>query len=166
MSRRHIPLIALAFIIFGTTSLAALAQNCSSNIVATTPQQHYHDNQNGSVTDQLTGLQWSRCSLGQTWENGKCQGEARALSYAIVELVAKQGWRLPTLSELTSLVELRCAHPAINNRIFPTPASAAYWTSTRFASQDGNFWQVQFSQGETVPEKANSVAYVRWVRDN
>ena len=143
---------------------AALAQDCNQHIPASAADQRFHNNHDGSITDRRTGLQWSQCSLGQTWHKGSCKGEARALPYAIVELVAEAGWRLPTISELSSLVELRCSRPAINNKIFPTVADGVYWTGTRFINHDGNYWQVHFLHGEAVPERADSVAFVRWVR--
>jgi hypothetical protein len=146
--------------------LPAVAQDCNRNIPTSAPDQRFHNNQDGSITDRRTGLQWSQCSLGQTWNNGSCQDEARALPYAIVELVAEKGWRLPTIGELSSLVELRCSRPAINNTLFPTLADGVYWTDTRFINRDGSYWQVHFLHGEAVPERADSVAFVRWVREN
>ncbi len=150
--------------IAGVNSLPAMAQNCNGKIPTTSPAQRFHDNQDGTITDQQTGLQWSRCSLGQHWKDNTCQGEARALPYAIAALVAEDGWRLPDLRELNSLVELRCSDPAINNKVFPATAAAVYWTATRFVNRDGHFWQVHFLHGEAVSEKADSVAYVRWVQ--
>jgi len=157
--------IMLLGLVAGVNSLSAIAQNCNSKTLTTSPVQHFHDNLDGTVTDQQTGLQWSRCSLGQHWENGTCQNKARALPWAIAALIAEEGWRLPSLSELSSLVELRCSNPAINHKIFPATAAAVYWTVTRFINHDGSFWQVHFLHGEAVPEKADSAAYVRWVRD-
>ncbi|MCF6337559.1 MAG: DUF1566 domain-containing protein [Gammaproteobacteria bacterium] len=155
--------ILLGFIT-SVNSPFVMAQNCNSKIPATSSTQRFHDNQDGSITDQQTGLQWSRCSLGQRWEDNTCQNEARALPYAIVALITEEGWRLPSISELSSLVELQCSKPAINTTIFPATASAVYWTATRFISRDGYFWQVHFLHGEAIPEKVDSVAYVRWVR--
>jgi len=157
--------IMLLGFIASINSLSAIAQNCNSRTRTTSPAHRFHDNQDGTVTDRQTGLQWSRCSLGQRWKNGVCQGEARALSWAIVARVAKEGWRLPGLGELSSLVELRCSGPAINTKIFPATAAAVYWTATRFVNHDGSFWQVHFLHGEALPEKADNAAYVRWVRD-
>jgi len=148
----------------GASSPVVMAQSCNSKIATTSPTQRFHDNQDGSVTDQQTGLQWSRCSLGQYWEDNTCLDEPRALPYAIAALAVEEGWRLPSISELSSLVELRCSAPAINNKIFPATTPAAYWTATRFINRDGYFWQVHFLHGEGIPEKADSMAYVRWVR--
>jgi hypothetical protein len=161
MKATHLTLATL--LIFVPLS-SAVAQNCNNKISSTSPAQRFLDNQDGSITDRRTGLQWSQCSLGQTWDNGACQDEAQALPYAVVALVAEPGWRLPTVKELSSLVELRCSSPAINHKTFPTTATGVYWTSTRFINSDGQFWQVHFLHGEAVPEKADSAAYVRWVR--
>ena len=49
-----------------------LAQSCNSKIKAATPDARFHDNQNGTVTDKLTGLQWAHCSLGLRFRNPQC----------------------------------------------------------------------------------------------
>lgn len=148
-------------------------QICNPKIASTAPDERYHDNGDGSVTDLKSGLEWARCSVGQQWEDNTCTGEAQPLLWSIANLVAattepppnKNRWRLPEIKELSELAELQCARPAINLRIFPNTPSAAYWTYTRFANKDGSFWQVQFILGETVPEMGDRTAYVRLVRD-
>lgn len=148
-------------------------QICNPKIPSTSPTNRYHDNGDGSVTDTKTGLEWARCSVGQTWENGSCSGEAEPVLWSIASLVAattettpgKNKWRLPEIKELSELTELQCARPAINLTIFPNTPAAAYWTWTRFANKDGSFWTVQFILGETVPEMGDRAAYVRLVRD-
>lgn len=162
---RYFFIIIFGFVA-GVSSFSVMAQNCNANIVSSSPSSRFHDNRDGSVTDKDTGLRWSRCSLGQTWERDHCMGEARALPFATASLLAEKGWRLPSVSEITSLVELRCYSPAINTEIFPTPASGIYWTNTRFINRDGSFWQLHSLHGETVPEKADSLALVRWVKRN
>ena len=149
-----------------------LAQVCNSKIKATSPDDRYQDNGDGSVTDKKTGLEWSRCSVGQNWKSNSCEGEAQPLLWSIASLVAtttespadKNKWRLPELKELNELVELQCAQPAINLSIFPGTPAAAFWTATRFANKDGSFWQVQFILGETIPERGDYTALVRLVR--
>ncbi len=149
-----------------------LAQVCNPKIKATSPNERFQTNGGDSVTDKKTGLEWSRCSLGQTWESGSCEGEAQPLLWSIASLVAtttespanKNKWRLPELKELSELVELQCAQPAINLSVFPKTPATAFWTATRFANKDGSFWQVQFILGETVPERGDYSALVRLVR--
>ena len=43
--------------------------------------ERYLDNGDGTVTDPETGLQWMRCSLGQTWNGGNCLGEAQSYTW-------------------------------------------------------------------------------------
>lgn len=155
------------------TSTSHAQQVCNPKIASTAPNERYQDNGDGSVTDKKTGLEWARCSIGQTWENSTCTGEAQPLLWSIASLVAtttesppnKNRWRLPEIKELSELVELQCARPAINLTIFPNTPAVAYWSYTRFANRDGSFWQVQFILGETVPEMGDRTAYVRLVRD-
>jgi Protein of unknown function (DUF1566) len=154
-----------AALVMSAINPLALAQNCNEHISPSAPTSRFHDNHDGSVTDRHSGLRWSRCSLGQQWANDHCEGEARALPYAIAALTTEEGWRLPELAELSSLVELRCARPATNTRIFPHTSIGGYWTATRFINQDGKFWQVHFLHGEMVSAKADAVGFVRWVRD-
>ena len=165
MRSLYLPREMLLSLLLSLASNALFAQSCNSKIIASTPQQRFHSNQNGSVTDKLTGLQWARCSLGQTFENGVCRGEAHQLPWAIVSLVIEKGWRLPEMAELNSLVELRCIRPAINTALFPNTIAAAYWSATRFINTDGNYWQVNFLHGESGSEPADTKAYVRLVRD-
>ena len=158
-------IVVLLLLSLCASSHPLLAQTCNDRISASTPDERYHDNEDGSVTDTLTGLQWARCSFGQTLENDRCHGEPHRLPWAIVSLVIETGWRLPEIAELNSLVELRCIQPAINQQIFPDTAPAAYWSASRFINKDGDYWQVNFLHGESGSEPADAKAYVRFVRD-
>jgi hypothetical protein len=153
-------------------SSSLLAQVCNPKISATTPNERYVVHSSGIITDKKTGLEWSRCSIGQHWESDTCVGDAQPLLWSIASLVATttehsantNKWRLPELKELTELVELQCAQPAINISVFPATPAASFWTGTRFANKDGSFWQVQFILGKTVPERGDYTALVRLVR--
>ena len=140
-------------------------QICNDKLAATTPVDRFHGNNDGSVTDKKTGLSWARCSLGQRWIDNTCDGNADKISYAAAALFSGEGWRLPTIHELSGIVELRCTHPAISQEVFPNTPLGNFWTSSRFINEDGKFWLVNFIYGESVSEKADSVAFVRWVRD-
>ena len=152
-------------ILLSVISSPLFAQTCNNQINPSTPDDRFHENQNGTVTDNLTGLQWAHCSLGQIFEKGECRGEAHHLPWAIVSLVIEKGWRLPEIAELNTLVELHCIKPAINVTIFPNTLPAAYWSASRFINKDGDYWQVNFFHGESTSEPADTAAYVRLVRD-
>ena len=75
------------------------------------------------------------------------------------------GWRMPNLKELASLVEYACESPAINSNVFPDTAQAAYWSSTPDAVGDDSAWTIDFDFGEDEPLPKNISGFVLLVRD-
>ncbi|EOD54953.1 Lcl C-terminal domain-containing protein [Aeromonas molluscorum] len=114
---------------------AMAAAICDDNMPRTSPTSRFADHGDGTVTDRTTGLTWMRCQLGQTWQNQSCSGEPTRLYWQQALLTAErirtesshglhgfgghQDWRLPTIKELTSLLESACYKPALNETIFP-----------------------------------------------
>lgn len=80
---------------------------------------------------------WMRCLLGETLGgNGRCTGTptlhpwAEALRAAQALSFAGHGdWRLPNPKEVASIMEDRCASPALNADLFPI-AVFGTWTAT------------------------------------
>lgn len=74
-------------------------------------------------------------------------------------------WRMPTVRELSSLVNSGTYNPAVDGAWFPHTRSDRYWSST--ASGLSTAWYVHFSSGavtgDYVSDKSNSY-YVRAVR--
>jgi hypothetical protein len=148
-------LILCPLLMFGTAVHAQ--QICNDRINQTAPASRFTDHGNGTVTDVRTGLMWQRCMVGYTFsDNGtpgtladdSCTPSAtttflwqQALQDAVA-LNAQGGfggfadWRLPNIKELISIVEHKCASPAINETIFPdTPPTAEVFSSS--AGNDG-----------------------------
>jgi hypothetical protein len=78
------------------------------------------------VIDLEHNLEWRRCSLGQIWDGETCIGIVGrfSLDQATAALDAlnaesQQGWRMPSHSELASLVCIDCDIPKIDARAFP-----------------------------------------------
>ena len=76
----------------------------------------------------------------------------------------RKGWRLPTMEELSSLVDpnheypaLPLGHPFTNLQIF-------YWSSTTIAANATQAWYAHFYQGSTNFRDKTSGAYVWCVR--
>lgn len=87
----------------------------------------YQANDDGTVTDKTTGLMWQRCAVGRQWHKGKCEGEAKVLSYVDAKVQVKwanhnnvagySDWRLPQITELAGLVYCSSGQ---RNRIYPS----------------------------------------------
>lgn len=67
--------------------------------------------QSGQWRDPATGLIWTRCSLGQTWNGSGCDGQAKEFNWWDAHQAALKhsegghsDWRLPTAPELASLL--------------------------------------------------------------
>ncbi len=85
----------------------------------------FTDNNDGTVTDQATGLMWQQTDSagGLNWEE--------ALAYAEnLELAGHSDWRLPNAKELQSIVDYS-AIPAIDQKFLKmSNLDAWYWSST------------------------------------
>jgi len=95
------------------------------------PASRFTDNQDGTVTDTLTGLMWEQAPSGsiQTWQV--------ALNYANdLSLGGFTDWRLANVRELQSLINVEQANPAgwLNTQGFSGAISDDYWSSTTSAS--------------------------------
>ncbi|WP_131667684.1 DUF1566 domain-containing protein [Psychrobacter pygoscelis] len=120
---------------------SAYAQECNDNTRKTVPDSRFENINNGTVKDKQTGLIWQQCSIGQTLLNGQCNGEARDLTWkqALTEAKAYgEGWRLPNIKELNSILEQSCTDPMLNFKHFPIVNDrfeARYWSATPSVSE-------------------------------
>ncbi|KPA17477.1 protein containing DUF1566, partial [Candidatus Magnetomorum sp. HK-1] len=73
-------------------------------------------------------------------------------------------WRLPTMEELASIVNLNRDYPSIDTFWFSYTMSKFYWTFTSNALSNGNAWGVNFNYGDDYTYDKSSAYYVRAVR--
>jgi len=101
------------------------------------------DNNDGTITDNVTGLLW------QKQDDGLTKNWANALTYCEGLTLAGSGaWRLPNVKELRSLADNTKYGPSIDTANFPSTKTSYYWASTSVASNPGNFaWTVSFNSG-------------------
>jgi hypothetical protein len=72
-------------------------------------------------------------------------------------------WRLPSLEELFSLVDISKRNPAIIDGI-EVCASDYYWSSTIFSNDDYSYWSIGFSTGIIKSFSPGTSLYIRCVR--
>ncbi|MBW2709448.1 MAG: DUF1566 domain-containing protein, partial [Deltaproteobacteria bacterium] len=126
----------------------------------------YQDNGNGTVTDTSTGLIWQQDTARDGQGNYDTMTWEEALAYCeALNLGGHTDWRLPTIKELGSLVDLSRYLPSINTTFFPnTVSSSGYWSSTTGANGTHNAWGVYFRNGSDDHFHKSSSRYVRSVR--
>lgn len=156
-------------------NISSADQFCELAVSESTGSHEFIVHEDGTVTHKETGLMWMQCSLGQTWNNGACDGDPTlmnwpdALSAAGAENFANHNdWRLPNLKELFSIIENQCYYPTINLTVFPnTPDAnpgASYWSSTPAYPFGGAANFVSFYIGSTSQPQLDSLYSVRLVR--
>ena len=128
---------------------------------------------NQEITDAKTGLIWRRCAEGMAWKVRTCAGTAvfpdQANAAALAKAAASssgQGWRLPTMKELSSIVSVRDAEEGkavIDGVAFPATPTARFWTSSSVGP--GYFMFVGFIEGSAGEGARNSPGAVRLVRN-
>lgn len=126
-------------------------------------QNDYVENNDGTVTDQYTGLMWQQNTAEEqmTWEEALAHCEN-------LSLAGYDDWRLPNRNELQSLVDKQPeSGGAAINKAFPDTYPLMYWTSTHGAVPwwPAHVWTVFFLDGRTSADwKDSSLCYVRAVR--
>lgn len=115
----------------------------------------------GVVHDAMTGLEWSQEDVTSEpvhWE--KADAACRDL-----RLGGHSDWRLPTRTELLTLVDDTRHSPAINVDAFPSCKSAWYWPATPYNPLPSVFaWGVDFYDGLADVDLRGRSGRVRAVR--
>ena len=126
------------------------------------PSPRFHDNGNGTVTDNLTGLVWlknANCTdtvggvtkgsgyltwaNALTWSNGLASGAC-----GLADGSNAGDWRLPNREELESLIDFSRYNPALPaGHPFSSVQSTYYWSSTTYAGSTYDAWFVYMYNG-------------------
>jgi hypothetical protein len=108
------------------------------------------------VIDIKSGVEWLRCSVGQTWDGNTCVGKIVKLNHdqikeAILQANTQLGgnWRLPDLNELEGLVCHECDSVKIDLDAFPNTAAEPYWTGQKNPYASRHIYTVNFFTGYT-----------------
>jgi hypothetical protein len=132
------------------------------------PQTRYIDNQDGTVSDNLTGLIWLKdasCLAPANWTTALA--DANQLVSGACGLSDKSTggqWRLPNLIELESVVDITASNPTISaGSPFKNVANINYWTSTGYFGGDlgtPTAWAIRMSDGRYINDGIQNVKSV------
>jgi len=130
----------------------------------------YTDNEDGTITDNATGLMWKKCSEGLNGadcDSGSITTETWRLALADCEtdtIASYTDWRLPNIKELFSIIDFQNSDPVVNETFFPNTSSFPYWSSTSYSGFGSAVWTLDFSGGITGAFDKAGGSLVRCVR--
>jgi hypothetical protein len=113
----------------------------------------YSDNLDGTVTDPTTGLQWMRCSMGQTWDGSACTGTASTYTFdqavaltGMVTFAGQSDWRVPNVRELGTIVGPG-DYARIDMVAFPNTPISDLWSDSPLTNTSGYAWGIEIVDG-------------------
>lgn len=169
--RKTVPALLSAVLLLQFPATLLATQTCRTlDLPRSAPAERYQVNSDGTVRDKATGLIWKRCSEGQggeTCERGKAVTYTWADAGAVAagsSFAGEKGWRLPTVTELATLLEYQCTMPSINLTVFPGTPATHYWSATPYAGYVNGAWNINFNDGVHDNSSKNYRLYVRLVR--
>jgi hypothetical protein len=136
----------------------ALAWSFLPPLRANAPAGRYTIADNGIVYDTQTELTW------QATDDRTARDFAGALAYCDALPLAGGGWRLPSVKELLSLLDMSRSNPAIDPRAFPSVSNASFWSGSDQVGVTGEKWFVYFPYGNLSWTAVNATNLVRCVR--
>ena len=131
------------------------------------------------VTDRVLGLTWRRCLEGASWSGVTCTGTPTGFMHhpALIHAQTQNGWRVPNIKEVMSIVDRGVNSPAWDTVLFPgtpqlnTSGAADYWlrrpTTSTVMPFDNNYIAM-ISIGRDLRDNSwlgRGVHYLRLVKD-
>ncbi|KJU85003.1 secreted protein containing DUF1566 [Candidatus Magnetobacterium bavaricum] len=165
----------------GQTTTYATGDDGALQVGVAWPNPRFTDNRDQTMTDNLTGLVWTKDAGTPTV--GNCVGGSMdwqaALDYVAclnaANYLGQSDWRLPNINELESVVNAGQTNPAtwLNAQGFINAQSEdpsilwqsfkyGYWSSTTYTSDTSNAWVIFMNNGSLYAFDKSSNAYV-WV---
>ena len=143
------------------------------------PDPRFTENEDGTVTDNLTGLIWlqdANCFGPKSWANAI--SEANGLADGACGLTdgsSAGDWHLPNVRELLSITHWGFINPAVPNTAGTGKWSEGdpfndvkppekYWSSTTSAAHYTGKWSMRMHDGFIISEHKDSLRYVWPVR--
>ncbi len=122
---------------------------------------HFSDNLNGTITDNITNLIWQKKSMNDslTWEDALVKADTMILG-------GYSDWRLPNIKELQSINVEQIMNPSIITTYFTNIGINKVWSSTTLPNQITKAWYLDTKYGVTTYQTKTSKQKVLFVRSN
>ncbi len=123
------------------------------------------------VTDTWTNLEWRACVEGRKRMSGTCAGDALLVDWAGALAAANkagEGWRLPNIKELNSLIDRTQQTPpslayTFGDKAPYTLPSERWWSNTPVTGGNGAAWAINVDAG-FMNQVIDGTGVVRLVR--
>jgi hypothetical protein len=147
---------------YNPTDCAGTRQDGELQSGAVWPTQRFTDNGNQTMSDNLTGLIWTKdpklmVTRNPTFDKDGTFSDGSVTWQHAIDYILKlnmdvylgfSDWRLPNVNELTSIVNISQADPAgwLTSPVgFGAFASYTYWTSSTYTTNTGDAWSVSLN---------------------
>ena len=129
--------------------------------IPTTITNHFTDNTDGTITDNLTQLVWQKIpnTTVLTWEQALVYAEGLTIG-------TLSDWRLPNIKELQSINNELATNPSVFAPYFSSLGVHNYWSSTSLPNQTTKSWYWNTQFGITTYDLKTNSNYVLCVRGN
>lgn len=133
------------------------------------PNPRFTDNGDGTVTDNLTGLIWTKNAdiwgaVNWAAALSNCNSLANGTG-GLTDGSSAGDWRLPNVKELQSLTDFGNFNPALpSGHPFVNVQNAYYWSGSTFAFGSGYAWTVALDNGDLNGSGKTDPNYVWPVR--
>ena len=121
------------------------------------PQPRFTDNGDGTITDNLTGLIWTKdvgCMEPASWDEAhEMAGDVAAGDCGLTDGSKPGDWRVPNIRELHSLVDFGNHSPSLpsGHPFEGIDPATSWWSSTTSAMQPETFaYTVNLENGEVI----------------
>jgi Protein of unknown function (DUF1566) len=125
---------------------------CVSSKPTACPPAHYQTQADGSVLDAYTGLTWQQSQ------------SVHLYTFSGVPAACTSPWRLPSATELQTIVDDTQHDPAIDLKAFPATTSEGFWTAQAALGASDSAWFVSFSTGASGTTPTTALLRVRCVQ--
>jgi hypothetical protein len=138
----------------GQTKIYAVGDDASAAKGASWPFPRLSDNNDGTVTDHLTGLIWLKnasCLGSSVWSVALAAANRLASGACGLNDGSVAGqWRMPNVNELESLVDAAQSNPSLPAGNPFTGVANSYWSSTTYTAASSNAMVIRFTDGRWI----------------